>query len=454
MQYLMIQNEFEAPIDGFTTLGLSTATEETIGQFGSGANHGILCCLRAGIDVVVYCGKTCLTFSTKDVTIFQHGLKPHVTKRVTVRKGTGMPRNLDIDLNFGRKDWTNVGMALREFISNAIDRHTKTDEGYEPAMDDGRLQVSLVNDKELRAKSGYTRVYVQVNDEIRSYFANLGQNFLHFSDHPEEVHKGLIPRESGPARIYRCGVFVMQVEAEEGLALFDYNFSEDEIEIDESRNSSIYVVRAACANKLRESPKEELAIYLKSLAEGQESFESKFEPQQLLRTWSTAPDAVQITWAAAGKAAFGDAYVVSNNHAKTTVQKKGHDAVLIENSTLVNTLKRLGVLTGGDILNVTEQNGIEVLPATGEAEYVANWSWDILKRHELIFDKARPGVLCFSKPDDPEMLGYKDGKVIHLPLDTQGDTGKKEALRLTIEHVAPGKKLEVLFDLALRQGTA
>lgn len=452
MQFLMIQNAFEAPIDGFTTLGFSTATEETIGQFGSGSNHSILCCLRAGLDIVVYCGKTRLTFSTKEIVIKEDGLKDRVTKRVTVRKGNVSPRNLDIDLNFGRKDWTNVGMALREFISNAIDRHTKAD-GWETAMDDGRLQVSLVNEQELRAKSGYTRVYVQVNDEVRSYFANLGQNFFHFSNDPENVYKGLIPRESGPARIYRCGVFVMQVEVEEGTALFDYNFRENEIEIDESRNSNIYVIRAACANKLRESEKEEITIYLKSLAEGHESFESKLEPQQFLSTWSTASDVVQATWAAATKGAFGDAYVVSNSHAKTTVQKKGYEAVLIENSTLVDTLKRLGVITGKDILSVTEQIGIEVAPATYPAEAAACWAWDILFNNDLTFDKDKPGVLCFSKPGDPEMMGYKDGKVIYLPLDVQGDTGRKEALRLTIDYVSPGKKLEVLFDLVVRQET-
>jgi len=449
MNYLFVQNQYEAPIDGFTTLGLTTSTEQTIGQFGSGANHAILCFLRAGLEIVIYCGKTRLTFATKEVVIKEDGLEDQVTKRVTVRKGNGIARNLDIDLNFGRKDWTNVGMALREFISNAIDRHTKHD-GWEAAMKDGRLKVTQVTEREIRAKQGYTRVYVQMNDEVRSYFANLGENFLHFSDSPENVKKGLIPRESGPARIYRCGVFVMQVEAEEGLALFDYNFSEDEITIDESRNSNIYVIRAACANKLRESQKEEITIYLKSLAEGSESFESKLEPQQLLRTWVTPSDVIQATWAAAAKGAFGDAYVVSNNHAKTMIQKKGHEAVLINNPTLVGTLKRLGVLTRKDILSATEQTGIEVVPATSQAQIAGQWAWNVLDQHGLTFDKDKPGVLCFSKPDDPEMLGYKDGKVIHLPLDSRGDTCKKEALRLTIEYVAPGKKLEVLFDLVLR----
>ena len=449
-QYLLIQNQFEAPTEGFTTLGLSTSTATTIGQFGSGSNHGILCCLRAGIDVTIYCGKTRLIFSTRDKVVKEDGLADRHTKRVTVRVGNRMTRDLDMDLNFGKKDWTNVGMALREFISNAIDRHSKTEEGYEPAMEDGRLTVALVNEREIRAKSGFTRVYVEVNDEVRQYFANLGQNFLHFSDHPEEVHKGLIPRDGGPARIYREGVFVMQVEKEEGDALFDYNFSEDEIDIDESRNSSIYTVRAACANKIRESQPEEIAIYLRSLVEGTESFEKGLECSQLLRTWGTASDAVQANWAAAAKTAFGDGFLVSNSHARTAAQKRGLEPFLVANSTLVQTLKRLGVPTGEGLFSKAEENGIDVVPATDPVTDAADWAWDTLNDYELTHDKDKPGVLCFTKEDEPDMAGYKDGKVIHLPLDSKGDTAKREALRLTIDYVAPGKRAEVLFDLVLK----
>jgi len=448
--YLMIQNQFEAPVEGFTTLGLSTSTATTIGQFGSGSNHGILCCLRAGIDVTIYCGKTRLIFSTRDKVVKEDGLADRHTKRVTVKVGNRMTRDLDIDLNFGKKDWTNVGMALREFISNAIDRHSKTDEGYEAAMEDGRLTVEMVNERAIRARSGFTRVYVELNDEVRAYFANLGQNFLHFSDNPELVKQGLIPRNGGPARIYREGVFVMEVEKEEGEALFDYNFTEDEIDIDESRNSSIYTVRAACANKIRHAQPEQVAIYLKSLVSASETFESRLECAQLLRTWSDPSDAVRAAWAAGAAAAFGDAFLVSNGTARTMAHKKGLECFLVNNSLLVQTLKRLGVPCGQDKISSAEEQGVEVVPATYDAELVTNWAWSVLVKHDLTQDKDKPGVLCFSKADDPDMKGYRDGKVLHLPLDCRGDSGKREALRLTIEHVAPGKKQDILFDLALK----
>ena len=449
MQYLLIQNQFEGHTDGFTTLGLSTSNEKTIGKFGSGSNHGILCFLRAGLDVIIFCGKTKLTFSTKTVVIDEDGIGRRETKRVTVKKGYNMERVMDIDLNFGANDWTNVGMGLREFISNAIDRHAKVEgEGYEPALEDGRLAVELVNERQIRAKSGYTRVYVQVNDEVRAYFANLGQNFLHFSDNPENVHKGLIPRSSGPARIYRCGVFVMQVEEEEGNALFDYNFSESEIEIDESRNSSIYTVRASCADKLRRAEKEEIAIYLKSLVSGSETFESKLEPDRILRSWSTASDVVQANWAAAAKAAFGEVHIVSNGFAKGKIQKSGGEAVIVANSTLVTTLGRLGVPVGVGVLSDHEAKGTEVFPATTEAQIALDIAWEVLERAHGTNGKDKPGVLSF-RGENEEKESYLDGNVVHLEESLAARDASREALRQLLSYVEKNYSRRTDFTLDL-----
>ena len=68
--FLCIQNPGVAPVEGFTLLGVSTTrdcgVEGTIGQFGSGNKHAINVLLRAGLKVIVYCGKTRLDFQTRD----------------------------------------------------------------------------------------------------------------------------------------------------------------------------------------------------------------------------------------------------------------------------------------------------------------------------------------------------------------------------------------------------
>ena len=103
------------------------------------------------------------------------------------------------------------------------------------------------------------------------------------------------------------------------------------------------------------------------------------------------------------------------------------------------------------VMEEAEQNGIEVVPATESAEAATDWAWGLLDDYDLTFDKPKPGVLCFTKEDDPEAAGYKEAKVIHLPLDIKGDTAKREALSLTIDYVAPGKRQDVLINLALAQ---
>ena len=58
--YLIIANPGETQVEAFTVLGASAArgNVEKIGQFGSGAKHAVLCALRSGIPIQIYCGKT------------------------------------------------------------------------------------------------------------------------------------------------------------------------------------------------------------------------------------------------------------------------------------------------------------------------------------------------------------------------------------------------------------
>ena len=69
MQYLMIQNFGEAPIEGYTTLGISTTRNSNfsnvIGQFGSGNKQAINVLLRNKIPTIVFAGKTKLEFYTE-----------------------------------------------------------------------------------------------------------------------------------------------------------------------------------------------------------------------------------------------------------------------------------------------------------------------------------------------------------------------------------------------------
>jgi len=196
-------------------------------------------------------------------------------QRVYVQFSGTSTKKVDLGwvLDFGAIDWTELGMALREFVSNAIDRTLREESAqFEAAIREGRLAVRKVPDTEVRAKSGYTRVFVTTNAEIDRYLEELPKRFLHFSDRPGDVKQRLLPKadrnltEMKTAMVYREGVFVRELTEQQAASLYDYNFLTREIQLDESRNSSEYDVRAICARALRVATADELVPA--ELAEG------------------------------------------------------------------------------------------------------------------------------------------------------------------------------------------
>ena len=137
--FLLVQNPGVAPVEGFTLLGVSTTRDcgvaGTIGQFGSGAKHAINTLLRAGLKLLIYCGKTRLEFATREETI-RDGLVTKSIKRVICKLGGTSSKTLDMGwcLDFGAIDWTDLSMALREFVANAIDRTVREKGDFLPAL--------------------------------------------------------------------------------------------------------------------------------------------------------------------------------------------------------------------------------------------------------------------------------------------------------------------------------
>ena len=131
--YLKIENIGVCPPEGFTVLGVSFADtndrQGVIGQFGSGNKHSIAVCLRNDISPLVFCSNLRLEFFTRPQQV-SDGLASKDFGRVCVRFGgtdsTGATRSSTEDLGFvldyGKQDWNEIALALREFISNSIDR--------------------------------------------------------------------------------------------------------------------------------------------------------------------------------------------------------------------------------------------------------------------------------------------------------------------------------------------
>src|SRR5688572_26504438 len=131
--FLKIENVGVSPPEGFTVFGVSLADTSSnsgvIGQFGSGSKHSVAVLLRSDLSPVVFAGTLKLEFGTRPQVV-SDSKSTKDFKRVVVKYGgtdaDGVSRSSTEDLGFvldyGRQDWGDIALALREFVSNAIDR--------------------------------------------------------------------------------------------------------------------------------------------------------------------------------------------------------------------------------------------------------------------------------------------------------------------------------------------
>jgi hypothetical protein len=445
--YLCIQNPGVAPVEGFTLLGVSTTrgcgVEGAIGQFGSGNKHAINVLLRAGLNVVVYCGKTRLTFLTRDDEI-DDGLTRKPIKRVMCKFGGTSTATIDLGwvLDFGVIDWTDLGMALREFISNAIDRTLRQEQGeFIPALLDDRLSVTAVEDERIKAKDGYTRVYVELNDAVKQYVDELPKRFLHFSSDPSQVKKSFLPKRDRNltgkqvAVIYRAGVLVREIEDNSDASVYDYNFKQDELPIDECRNASDYSVRGAIAKLYRRATAPELTPVLSALADQKQVFESSLDPYYICPSWDTPAPEQKQAWQSAWQTVAADAVMCGpSSTIAEFVARKGFNVRVIKAQGFVEAAGRFGIKTDGQVLSENEKNGREKLSPTEFAQKAVDEVWRWLEQYNLTNGVEQPTVGCFRDvmTSGTRTLGFCDDEGVYIA-DDQASALSKPLLKTALE---------------------
>ncbi|MBL4828270.1 MAG: hypothetical protein JKY66_11270 [Spongiibacteraceae bacterium] len=156
-----------------------------------------------------------ITFSSKPIPKADGEMFNQVYMHSGSKKGVP----ITISLEYGEKDWNSAGMAIREWISNALDQG-------EDIRDDS--VVGPANSVR-NSKSGVT-VFVPMNGEVTKYWSKIGENFLHYSERQDMklIHKPKI----GPLKVYRRGVLIRSFDED---SLYDYNLDFD---ITENRNGS------------------------------------------------------------------------------------------------------------------------------------------------------------------------------------------------------------------------
>ncbi len=448
--FLMVQNPGVAPIEGFSLLGVSTTrgcgVDGTIGQFGSGTKHAINVLLRAGLQVTVYCGKTRMEFLTREDQV-NDGLGIKTIKRVYVQFGGTSTKKVDLGwvLDFGAIDWTELGMALREFVSNAIDRTLREEAGqFEAAIREGRLAVRKVVESEVRAKDGFTRVFIEVNDEVDRYLAELPKRFLHFSDTPGDVRKKLLPKagrnlsDMHTAMIYREGVFVRELRETRTDSVYDYNFKGPEVQIDESRNSSEYALRAACAKAMKTAEASELVPVFRSLTQTGETFEAGLDPYYLCPGYETPKPEQQENWRKAWEAVAGESVMCAPTAQQVSlVRRKGKPAQAVQAPGWVQAAERFGIVTSNKVLTDSESKGREECPLTPAAHKAVETVWGWIVSLGMANGKEMPKVACFRDLTNAEAdaMGYYKNGTVYLREDIASG-GNKYLLKTALEEVA------------------
>lgn len=433
--YLKIENVGVCPPEGFTVFGISLANTSSnasvIGQFGSGNKHGVAVLLRNALSPLAFAGTLKLEFSTRPQIVSDN----HATKefnRVVVKYGgtdpvTGASRSSTEDLGFvldyGMQDWNEVALALREFVSNAIDRSIRE------VGDWSGVKIEVVDDAQVRAKSGFTRVFVPLTGEVLDFYNSLGRWFLHFSE-PESLEKAILPKNNRnlgdrkAAVIYRRGVRVREFESSDTESLFDYNL--DDLRIDESRRASDWDVKHHAGKALANADKKTLAILFDRLLNStQPVWEFGFDNYSLSPCSDDSDEVLaerHRNWSEAFAQVAGQDAVLTGTGTKDQLERKGYTPVLAPEN-FVSAASMYGVQTPASVLSVDEMVGREISDATPDAQVAVDLIWDMLEATGLTNGKDKPPVKVFTSIlNGGTMLNgyYRNGEVF-INADLAGD---------------------------------
>jgi hypothetical protein len=429
--FLMIQNAGVAPVEAYTLLGASGSRGDAgaIGKFGTGSKQAVTLCLRNDLEVRAYCGLEKLEFGYRSSEFDGRDVWP-----VTVSVGGRAHKDTGWTMEWGACDWTRIDMALREFVANAIDRSNR-DGGYAAAIEKGDLVVKIVESKDVRAKAGYTRVFVEVDALVRDFVKELPKRFLHFSSTPLDSH--VLPKTgrsisgSDRAMIYREGVFLRELED----SLYDYNLTADELEIDECRNSNEYSTKAAIARRIGKASADVLAPIFQFLGAGVKNLETTLDQHYVCPSWDTPSDeqkaAVQDAW----QRCFGDS-IMADGQARTSeyVARKGFRPMAIESEGWRGTLGRFGVKSHLSVLSASEQEGRTPTATTPAVVEALDRVWGWIEAAGMTKGKDKPKVACFKELTDAEasVMGYYEDGTVYLR-DDLADNINKYSLKVLLE---------------------
>ena len=394
--FLMVENSGEADVRAFTKLGLSSARDKSdkIGQFGSGAKHGVLVLMREGLNPHIYCGRTKIEFFT------QPNMMGDTTYNDMFVRIGNKTHELSFCLEFGAIDWNDVDMGLREIVSNAIDNS------------DSVQDVSIRIVEKPRAKAGCTRVFIPMNSQVQKFVNTLSERFLQFGEHRD---KTIIPKTTpGKTKVYRKGVLVHEFDKYNPDGLYDYNFGE-ELNIDECRNSNEWdckraIGRAVCQDE--SVVRTMFERFIKNNNGQREYLEDRLSEYDITsRDW----------WNDLWNKVSNNAVILSPDQSMMRQfldKKKTHYYVVP--SKWYSAMAKGGIQKATLTLDTMENKGYTVVKPTPQMKDMLNEVWSLLVDLELINHKEKPEIKGFSKAienNEGTLFGFYEKGVVFINVD-------------------------------------
>jgi hypothetical protein len=422
MQYLKIENPGVNPIEAFTTLGVSLSRYSnipgTIGEKGSGSKHAVLLLLRNKIKPLIYCGSLGLEYYSKPMPVKGAG-GSHTFNVVHYRlKGktddggsVNREEKTSYTLEFGTADWTEIAMGLREFVSNALDASLASHYhacgqnidvvGVNYVKD---VCIELVDENQVRARAGYTRIFVPATDDVIEFYETLGQRFLHFSE-PLSLKMKVLPKSnrnirenSEAAVLYKKGVLVREIRGY-APSLFDYNLG-DELQLDDSRNIEDYRATDAVCVALRDAEPAVLAKIFQAMIDDERMWETTLHGmQQYYEASEEVKEGRKARWNKALEMAAGpNAVLVPNIRSIIEmVEDKGMTPVITKDGNWREAAEEFGARSDVTVLSKDERDGRTFSEAPDWLQTLHDRVWDTIVALELTNGKEKPSLRLFKE---------------------------------------------------------
>ena len=431
-EYLMISNPGVAPLEGFLLMGASDKDSQdanTIGMFGSGVKYSVAQLFRVGRPPVVYLGTDKLEWGLGDVAV-----RGAAHKEILYRVNGGGWKSYGSVIQMGQRDWNDLWMPIREFVSNALD-----EVGGNPAG----IRAELV-DKAPRAKAGETRVYIpwgvkgaEDATTLEYLLRGLRQMFLHFRPDGNILRQTYGPIEKsapGPPQFFRRGVLVRAWQGAEDArqSLWDYNFRD--LELDEARKASDWDLAYKVGQMLASQPKIYVDMALRLAREdSMDWWEGRHLNQYSLKTYN--PEAKQGIQDEL-RDRLGETGVLAGSVASAQIAQSRGLKPLVLPPNWVHAIEDMAGPTVGNMLGDLARLGKEEAPATPEMHrLVEEWAGKI-ESWGLAGGVGRPAVVGFR--EHPGQGGMCKG---------QYQAGKKQ-IQLNLELGGEDLEMTILEELA------